>query len=261
MKSKALGLCVLLILSLFLGACQQKNKPSTETVYIDDYVLCVEEAIGDRYNVRIRYSLKRQDGADIDPDAQFDSITNHDLKRSTGGSIRYSLSDNGKIIWIEEVRSSSSKYDSREVHTVTFENLSFGEKSGHKPIEGTWDVSFKIQINEEYIELLDSDLKIQSFENGTYFCQLSSIQISSMGIHMEMKIPDNDIHNLVNNFKAELILENGSTIELELHHSIRGKENPFDASGETMFERPVELDEVYALIACGQEIIAPQKNE
>lgn len=247
---------MILLLSTILEACQGTFNPSLEKVHINDYVLCVDEAIGDQYNVRIRYSLKRQDGANIDPTAHFKSITNCDLKRSFGGGIQYSLSDDEKTIWIEEEMSSFQKYDSDELHTASFENLSFGCGDNLSTIEGTWSVSFKIIITESYEELLQHELTVPISEDEGFYAQVSTIQLSALGIHMELKLPDNDIDRLTKGFNTFLLLKNGSLIEMELHHSIRGERSPFFASCEGMFKEPLVLDEVKAIIVCGLEISA-----
>lgn len=228
-----------------------------QEIFIDDYIFCVEDAIGDQHNVRVRYSLKRKDGEKIEPTTEFESLKSSDGFRSFGGSVQYILSEDGKNIWIEEDQSSAQKYSNQSIYTVTLENLRFGEDSNLETIEGTWTVPYRIQIDEVYKELILHDLKIQFSKDETYFCKLTSIQLSSLGIHMKMKLPDNNIDMLADNFKASLVMKNGSVIELELHHSIRGngRNNLFDASGETIFDEPVELEEVYAIIVCGQEIL------
>lgn len=251
---KLLSLCMILLLSTVLKACQGTFNPSIEKVYINDYVLCVDEAIGDQYNVRIRYSLKRQDGANIDPTTHFNSITNCDLKRSFGGGVQYSLSSDEKTIWIEEEMSSFQKYNSNELHTVSFENLTFGYGDNLRTIEGAWSVSFRLKINRSYKELLQHELTVPVSKDDGFYAQVSTIQLSALGIHMEMKLPDNDINRLANGFNTFLLLKNGSLIEVELHHSIRGKESPFFASGEGMFKKSLNPDEVSAIIVCGLEI-------
>ena len=254
MRIKTFALCAVLLLFTAMGACQRTFNPTLEKVYINDYVLCVDEAIGDQYNVRIRYSLKRQDGAKIDPTTHFKSITNCDLKRSFGGVIQYSLSDDEKTIWIEEEMSSFQKYDSDELHTASFENLTFGYGDNLSTIEGIWSVSFKTKITESYTELLQHELTVPISEAEGVYAQVSTIQLSTLGIHMEMKLPDNDINRLANGFTASLLMKNGSLIEVELHHSIRGKGSPFFASGEGMFKKPMNLEDVGAIIICGMEI-------
>lgn len=235
-----------------MNSCTQPVNP---IVNIGEYIFCVEEAVGDRYNVRIRYSLKRHDGNEINPHIQFGSIKSSDGLRSLGGTIEYSLSEDRKTIWIEEEQSSSDQYHSKSIRTVTLEKLTFGENSNIEPIEGTWSASYRIQIDEEYTELLEDGLEIKIPENESHYYLLSSIQLSVLGIHMEMKVPYNDIQKFANQFEAYLLLKNGSVIDLDLHHSIRGNKAPFDATGETMFKESVELDEVQSLIVCGFEIL------
>ena len=222
----------------------------TGKINIGDYVFCIEEAVADQYNVRIRCSLRRGDGAKIAPDAQFESFKVGDNGSSSGGTVKYTLSDDGKIIWIDIAQSGSGKLD--DVCTVTLRNLTFGEDGALKPVNGEWETSYRMQTEEE-IELSADDLKSQTADNsGSY--QLSSVQISKVGVHMEMKIPQNDIVNFANQFEAHLLLNDGTVIELELHHSIHGKKAPFQATAEAVFGEPIKLDELYAIVVCGREI-------
>ena len=115
--------------------------------------------------------------------------------------------------------------------------------------------TFRLQINEDYIELLDHDLNIQSQEDENYYIRLSSIQLSEMGIHMMMELPENDIHRFLDRFHSALVLKDGTVIDLELHHSIRGKKAPFRASGEELFDETIALNEIHAVVICGQEVL------
>lgn len=257
MKSKYKLLAYALLVTIFLCGCSVVNSDMyaiNDTVCIDNYIFCVEEAVGDRYNVRVRYSLKRQDGSEIDPEVHFGLLRSDDGLRSVGGNVQYSLSDDKKTIWIEEERSSSRKFDGNAIHTVTLEKLLFGEGSTLKPIEGKWSATYRVQIHEDYTELLADELKVRALDEKNYYL-ISSIQISQMGVHMEMKIPNNNINEFADSFEANLILQDGAIIELELHHSIRGKNAPFYATGETMFGKSIKLDELYAIVVCGQEIL------
>lgn len=256
MRNEHRLLASVLLVTVFLCGCYgAASKPPdvTDTVNIGDYVFRVEEAVGDRYNVRVRYSLKRQDGSEIDSKIRF-GLLHHDGLNSFGGSVQYSLSEDKKTIWIEEEQSSSQQYDSNATYTVILENLTFGESSDLAPLEGTWTASYKIQIHEDYTELLTDERKIQLPGKERSYYWLTSIQISTMGIHMEMKVPDNDIRNFAE-FEAYLVMKDGTVIDLEWHHSIRGKKAPYDATGEAMFKEQIMLDKLYALTVCGQEIL------
>ena len=238
---------------------RRSQKPVNLTVSIEEYTFCVEEAVGDSYNVRVLYSLKRRDGEEINPQIQFGSLKSSDGLRTLAGSVEYRLSEDRKTIWIEERQSSSQKYDSETIHTVTLKDLTFGENNPFEPIEGTWEASYRIQINEGHTELIDNNVKIQNSENKNYYYQVSSIQLSDMGIHMEMKIPDNDITYLSDHFEAYLAMEDGSIIDLDLHLSIRGKKAPFEAYAGAVVDEEFVLGELYAVVVCGHEIIIGDK--
>lgn len=126
---------------------------------------------------------------------------------------------------------------------------------GRDSIRGEWTAKFRETIDEEYKELCEDKVKIQIPESDNYYYELTSIQLSEWGIHMEMKIPDNDMSEFMKWFDAYIVLQGGSTVDLEMHHSIRGKKEPFTATAETMFDDVIAFGDVYALVVCGHEII------
>ena len=180
MRQKRLQiLLVLIVLSTLVGLCavtarRHNSGPTNPAVDIDAYTFCVEEAMGDRYNIQVRYALRRQDGAQIDPTIEFDSLESSDGLRSFGESIEYRLSEDGKTIWILEEQSSPQKYDSQKVHTVILKNLRFGEQDNQEVIEGTWTVSYTVQIDANYTELIDQSIHVQIPEINSWI-QINSV--------------------------------------------------------------------------------------
>ena len=253
MKSKYRFLAVVLLILFFTQGCHNPaaSPPDmTGEINIGDYVFRIEEAIADQYNARILCSLRRGNGAEIAPDARFESFEVGYNGSSSGGAIKYTLSDDRKTIWIDIAQSGSRKLDN--VCTVTLRNLTFGEDSALEPVNGKWETSYRMQTEEE-TELLANDLKLQIAGNSGCY-QLSSVQISPVGVHMEMEIPPNDIVDFANQFEAHFPLTDGTVIELEFHHSIHGRKAPFRATAEAVFREPIKPGELYALVVCGQEI-------
>ena len=265
MKNLRTGV-MFLLLSLVLCSCHvsEKNAPPHSKIVIGEYIFSVEEAKGDQHNVRIIYSLVRQDGENIDPEAHFEWLLTDDFHRSASSGIEYQLSDDGKTIWVIEEQSSAQKYDSDTLYTVNLENLMFGDDSNHETIEGSWAVSYKIKIDEEYTEVLHERLKIQFPEDKSYYCELYSIQISSMGIHIEMKVPDSDVVRLSEKFTCALMFADGTIVELEeRRHSVRSSQwkDLYNAYCEKLFDEQINLDNVCAVIVCGQEIYVTQGGD
>lgn len=249
-------LCILICACFFLCSCQTSTVNQSDVLSklnIGEYVFCVEQAFGDRHNIKVLYSLKRQDGSTIDPEVRFDSLIS-DAGVSFGGGVHYNLSDDGKIMWIEEEQSSGQEYKNGRLCSVTLKDLLLGEKNDLGTIDGIWSVSYRLQIDEEYTELLDHNIQITINEHDNYYYELSSIQLSALGIHMDMLIPDYDVHTLTECFSVDLIMKDGAVIDLELHHSIRGKQAPFFATGETMFKTAVALNEIHSIVICGQPV-------
>lgn len=142
-KRRLLLLAMVLVSCVLLVSCQKNEEPAVESVTIGDYVLHVEEAVGDSYNVGILYSLRRRDGEQINPHLRFETMESQDIKRSWGGGTDFEVSADGKTLWIRSERSSSNKYDSKELQTVIFRNLVSEEDRNIPIMEGQWIVSFQ----------------------------------------------------------------------------------------------------------------------
>ena len=253
-KRRLLLLAMVLVSCVLLVSCQQNEEPAVETVTIGDFVLHVEEAVGDSYNVGILYSLRRVDGEQIDPHLRFETMESQDIKRSWGGGTDFEVSADGTTLWMHSERSSSSKYDGKELQTVTFTNL-IREGSGDAPVvEGRWNLSFRIQVDEAYTELLRRELEILPPNDPDFYLRISTIQLSEFGLHMEMKVPEHNVERLLNNFDAKLVMKDGAIVNLELHHSIRGNQEPVQVSGETLFEDQIKLENVKFIMICDQVI-------
>ncbi len=253
-RRKARVVCMLLVSCVLLVSCQKNEEPAVETVTIGDYVLHVEEAVGDSYNVGILYSLRRRDGEQINPHLRFETMESQDIKRSWGGGTDFEVSADGKTLWIRSERSSSNKYDSKELQTVIFRNLVSEEDRNIPIMEGQWIVSFRIDIDKEYIELLRRELEILPPNDPDFYLRISTIRLSEFGLHMEMKVPEHNVERLLNNFDAKLVMKDGAIIKLELHHSIRGNQEPVQVSGETLFEDQIKLENVKSIMICDQVI-------
>lgn len=262
MKNLKIILCSLCIL-LFLAVCiwmafaPCKSASLSSQIDIGEYLFSVEEAIGDRYNVRVTYSVKRHDNNNIEPTLRFASLLTDDFSRSGGASVEYKLSNDQKTMWIIEEHSSSQKFSSEATYTVTLNDLTFGENTKLETVKGTWSASYKIRITEKFNELLNRNVTISIPHDQEYKCLISSIQMSKLGIHIEMTVPDSDISNLAGHFTVAIVLRDDTIIELpDLHHSIRSNKwsNDYYASCETIFSTPLALDEVSHLVICGEKI-------
>lgn len=254
---------IVVILSIILCSCRLSKKmtSSNPEICIGEYIFCVEEAKGDQHNVRIVYSLSRQDGENIDPEVRFERLVTDDFSRSASSGIEYRPSKDGKKVWIVEEQSSAQKYDCDTLYTVKLKNLILGGDSNYKTIEGSWEVPYRMQIDEEYIEALDEKVKILFAEGDSYYCELKSIQISSMGIHIEMTVPHYDVTKLSQRLTCTLVFEDGEVLELtERRHSVRSRKwsNVYNAYCEKLFDEQINLDDVYSIVVCGQEICVNQ---
>lgn len=249
------ALFLLLTAVLLLTGCHRS--PSDAPILIGDYVFQVEQATGDLHNVRIRYSLRRQDGGEVSPDLRFGSLVAQAPRHSFGGGVSYHLDPDKKTLWIDETQSSGQPYNSRSLCDVTLEDLTFGEGSGLEPIKGTWHAYFRMDIHKAYTELLREPISLQIPETEDYTCTVSSIQLSPYGIHMNMKVSDSDIHKLAGKIQVTLEFQDGTLIRLPgLHNSVRGKQNASScpATAETLFDNVVDPEDISAVIVCDQRI-------
>lgn len=249
------------LISLTLVLCGCSISDGTSDIEIGEYIFRVENAKGDLHNICIVYSLVRKDGGDVIPETHFEWLMTEGEAQSASSGVEYQLSNDGKTLWIVEEQSSSQKYENDALYVVKLENLVVGPNSNIGTIEGSWEVSYRMQIDEAYIEILPEKVRLQFPEDKEYFCELLSVQISSMGIHTELMISDSDITKFSEKFTCCLVLNDGTISEMDDgRHSIRSRRwsDLYNAYCEYTFDKQISADDIQAVIVCDQTICVPK---
>ena len=224
---------------------------------LDDYVFRVEESVGDSYNLRTRYSLRRVDGEPIEPDLRFESTENSAFGGNSSRICAYRLSEDGKTLWMDEEISSSQRQKDGKRHIITLENLVRSDEENPVVLEFRRMVSYRANLTDEIRKFGNLPWDIQNSEMETY--RISHIQLSRFGLHMEMKTPKPKLSEEKHfpDLTVSLLMQDGTVQPLEnLHFGSRGNSESrrYDATCETMFDAPISLDDVRSLLVCGQPI-------
>lgn len=255
------------MLAVFLGivlrATWQEPVEITPSARIGDYILEVEEIRGDSYNLIVAYSLRRLDGGKIDPTIRFFQscapvkvFPGWSRLFSSGGSgsggyDRYEISEDGKTLWILSQTSFSRPIDDGDQVAVTFEDLLLD--GGAQTIAGTWQLSFVVSHTAQSIEVLKAPVTVQ--DQQTY--QLTGVQLSDLGLHMDLKTSQLDITAFGRDFSVCLILGDGEILAIEdsnifMPHHVG--DAMAQASYAAMFDAPLASEDVIGLLINGQRI-------
>lgn len=241
--------------------------PVDASTTVNGYTLTAEAVIGDRYNVAMVYTLTREDGEPIPQGAHFVDSENS-LQRGSGGGyleyVRESLPDNQ--MQLVEVWTGSGTLPFLRNAQVVFRDLTLYQE-GQEPIllaEGEWELRFTARYRDTTISVPVDDLTVTGTEGKSY--QLRSIQLSPLGVHMDLIAP-NDIPKLEQPPEQALELLSDFTLSLQLSDGTvlpvtnvnRGGGGSMDAETikahfGALFDQPVPLEDISALVICGTQV-------
>lgn len=249
---------LLLVLFCFTGchSLQTDVNTNSSVLSISDYVFTVVNAVGDRHNMNIRYSLQHKSGSPIDPETHFETLSSMP-RQNAGGHISYSVSDDGTCIWIDEQWSSASSQKEGQYYTLTLKNLVLGQEQSGDHIQGEWTMAFQADLVDETIELLHDKINIDTAKQRSY--QLSSVQLSPVGLHIELLAPDSDIEKMTGVFSPiTIVFRDGKKVSLsDMHQSINGakrKDGCYSASCQLSLPKIMDISEIRGVVICGQAI-------
>lgn len=253
-----ISLCAIVLSVLFCFAgCQLLHAhigAHSAALTISDYVLRIVSATGDRHNMNIRYSLQHKNGSPIDPETHFESLSSMP-RQNAGGHVSYSVSDDGTCIWIDEQWSSASSQKEGQHYTLTLKNLVLGQEQSGDDIQGEWTMAFQADLVDEIIELLHDKINNDTAKQPF---QLSSIQLSPVGLHIEMLVPDADIQKMADGFSITIVSRDGRIISLpDRTQSINGakqRDGCYSASCQLSFPEAMALSNIRDVVICGQAI-------
>lgn len=222
------------------------------------YELSADAVIGDRYCMAMVFSLRRTDGAAIDPDLHFDSIERK-WRTSGGGSGSYRISEDGKSLnYIEQWNFSSRAFPHRKVDIV-FSDLVDGE--GNPVATGDWALNFTARYKDTTVSVPVFHLSVTDMEGNDY--QIQKLLLSPLGVHIKAKAPNPfpdgpNTEPYMQQFRVALRLVNGTLITLEDHHcGLRGdfSKAAVNANWGSMFDEPIPLENIKAIEICGQPVM------
>lgn len=241
--------------------------PVDASVTVNGYTLTAEAVIGDRYNMAMVYTLTREDGEPIPQGAHFEDSENSFHRGSGGGYVEYvreGLPDN-QIQLVETWTGSGTLPFLRNVRAV-FRDLVLYQEGEERTLlaEGEWELKFTARYRDATVSVPVDDLTVTGSEGKSY--QLRKIQLSPLGVHMDLIAP-NDLPKLgeppehamrlLDDFTVSLQLSDGTI--LPVGDANRGGGGSADdetikAHYGALFDQPIPLEDISALIICGTQV-------
>ena len=242
-------LAVIVLCGLTISACAARENYAPAAVAIaDDYLLSVEDSVRDGHNMIVHYSLVRRDGGDIDPALRFEALSS--MPDGSGGStLSYVRSEDGKKLQIEE-RWSNAQIQDKDVYSVMINDLVCGWDEPQVIADGSRTISFRTEVVDGMIDALRKSVRLETVDCGTIW--VSEVQLSPIGLHIKMRIPDADISRINDNLSVMLIKSNGEGVEIQDDKSLFLK-NAEASLNATLCEEIIPSD-VRAVVLCGQVI-------
>ena len=224
----------------------------------DGYTLTCDAIIGDRYSVAIVYTLSRDDGQPIPEGVNFGDWT-PDI-RGSGGAYLSKVTyedDPSKLYFVMGVKNRAPVIG--RLTTVSFAKLEIQDEDGNCTLlaNGPWELKFTLRYKDETVKVPVTKREITDAGGEQY--RIKNIFLSPVGLHIDArwynpKSIDGSL--LTDDFLVSLLLKDGTTLALENYN----KSTIFKAGLKTadydytaLFDVPVDLDTVQALIICGCE--------
>lgn len=233
--------------------------PVEASVEVGEYILTAEAVIGDKHNIAIVYSLARLDGEPIEEGLYFEDYHSSGFKSGfAGGGYRsHELSEDGKKIHIIDVWTGTGELFLNRNAEVTFTNLMKDEGAGEDDsliLEGEWNLEFTVRYEDTSKRVPVNNLKVEDAAGISYV--IRKIYISPVGIHLDLTAP-NLFHDEAlyewpyKEFSVSVLLEDDTLIKIEDRtFGGRGKGGTFEGGFSAMFDAPIPLENIKALIIC-----------
>jgi len=233
--------------------------PTDASTTVDGYTLTADAVIGDRYNIAIVYTLRRDDGQPIPEGAYFDGHSNSVRQGSGGGSVRHEPCEDAASLRIIEEWSGARPFLLRRNAKVVFQDLAVHDaESGDTTIlvPGTWELNFTIRYRDTTVEVPVGSLEVTGSEGLVY--RVHEIMLSPLSVHLELTAPntlsrDNPLSRLMPDFSLSAQLTDGSVVQLVGANSGGGgnvDSQTLDAHYGAMFPFPTPVEDIEALIIC-----------
>lgn len=229
-------------------------------VSADGYTLSADAVIGDRHNMAVIYTLRRDDGKPITEDLYFKQWETDVCRHASGGGTLTPIEgENGQLAFIETWNSSKAMIG--KYITVSFGDLTLNGEGADDPViaAGPWQFSYTLRYKDSSIRVPAKHEKITDEEGNEY--RIDKILISPIGLHMEGKISGGSWEEGETRQNVAVLVKrkNGSAEALgnfgtgSFGYSSSGKKQSVSFRYETIFEEPLRLDEMEALIIGGKE--------
>lgn len=235
------------------------GKPIGAASTADGYTLTADAVIGDRYNVAIVYTLSRDDGQPI-PEGTYFAQWNTDI--IWGGSGAGVLStvknedDPSKLHFVESW-SRESPLIGRYV-SASFGNLVIHKENGEDtPVaQGPWELNYTLRYEDTSVSIPVKGLKVTDADGDHY--RMDEVIVSPVGLRINGVIlePQWRGEPPFQDFTVAIQMKDGLILLLEDHssggHYAEGDKTA-DFRFNAMFEIPIELKNIEALLICGVE--------
>lgn len=254
--------------------------PINASTTVNGYTLSADAVIGDRYNLAIVYTLRREDGGQLPEGLQFDEHKRTMGARGLpflsgfgggggGGFASQKLNEDKTELKILTTWSGNYKMSifRRKVH-VEFTDLVIWKKGEEEDLlvqEGVWELDFTIRYRDTTTTIRVDDLVVHNSEGDEF--TVHKVELSPFGVSIKLTVP-NAVYGMPEptgkmteeeilarspkHFEFALLLKDGSVVSIEGGANSGGSvEKPtHKGSYHAMFDTPVPLEQIEALIFC-----------
>ena len=247
--------------------------PVNAKATVNGYTLTANAIVGDRYNIGLTYTLRREDGGALPEDLHFDFLENTIRRGGGSGWYSFTLSEDRTTLTITQSLSSNNRIFTllRRNASVSFTDLVTGSRDdGTFTViqEGTWQLNFAIRYEDTTTTLRPGDLVVHNTDGDRF--TVHKIHLSPFGINMKLTVPNAHYglplltgsapqeereKRFPKDFQLSLRLTDGTLLPIEGGTSSGGSLDKPTHKGtyHAMFDQPIPLNTVAALVLCDTE--------
>lgn len=223
--------------------------PIGASTSVNGYTLTLDAIIGDRYSVKVAYTLSRDDGQAIPENIDFSSRGFN----GSGYSTKILIDEDDPSIAHFHLRWRRNEPIIGRIVTATFTDLIIDNGEEDEVIaEGTWQIKYTLRYPDS-----TEELPVKAFEvvdNGGHKYKVKEILLSPLGIHLDMVFYEPEYEGgIFKDFKMTLIMTDG--IELPLEGGGGGRWTEGDKKADidyyARFDVPIPREDIKAIVICG----------
>lgn len=236
------------------------------------YTLTADAVIGDRHNIAVVLTLRRDDGQSLPEGLTFDDWESnaYDLSPFGGGSgygsqerdpehpdrmrLTYQWTLSGPILF------RNVQLTARDLTVHDYENM-----SSQVVAAGEWDLSFTLRYRDATVSVPVDNLTVTGTEGDEF--EIKKLELSPVGLHIDAAAPnpffglgpeDDPSAPVMPGFRVLVRLADGTEVDANRNCTMGGggssDATTIKTTYDSFFDFPIPFEDIEAVVICGTDV-------